>query len=209
LRAVAGVPMLERALRQLATSPHVGLIVVAAPADQVDSLSARLTEAEPSIDVAVVAGGSSRQQSVAAALAHVPDTYDYVLVHDAARPFVPVDVIDRVVAALESGAQAVIPVLPVADTIKSVDAGGRVTGTPNRSQLRAVQTPQGFPREVLLRIHAAATDDTTDDAGLAEAAGLAVETVLGDPMAFKITHPFDLWVAESLAAADEGQATHD
>lgn len=101
-------------------------------------------------------------------------------------------------AAVRSGHDAVIPVLPVVDTIKEVDAGERVLGTVDRSALRAVQTPQGFRRAVLAAAHAAAGDPLTDDAGLVEKQGVPVVCVPGSEHALKITRPFDLALAEYL-----------
>jgi 2-C-methyl-D-erythritol 4-phosphate cytidylyltransferase len=123
-----------------------------------------------------------------------------VLVHDAARVLTPPEMFTRVVAELRRGSDAVIPVLPVTDTIKSVDAEGAVTGTPDRATLRAVQTPQGFDVALLARAN---TDvgDATDDAGLVERLGERVDTVAGDPLAFKITTPLDLVLARALLTA--------
>jgi len=148
----------------------------------------------------VVAGGSDRSESVKLALAAVPTT-EFVLVHDAARPLTPADVTQRVVAALRDGARAVIPVLPVADTIKAVDSNGVVLGTPERSGLRAVQTPQGFETELLRRAHErGAGAVVTDDAALVEYLGVPVYTVAGDALSFKITTPLDLKLAEAVLA---------
>jgi 2-C-methyl-D-erythritol 4-phosphate cytidylyltransferase len=150
-------------------------------------------------EIRVVPGGATRQESVALALAALPEDCGIVLVHDAARALTPVELVESVVAAVRSGREAVIPVLPVADTVKSVD-GAVVTGTVDRSQLRAVQTPQGFTREVLAKAHAAADPEApaTDDAGLVEALGLPVHTVPGHAEAFKVTTPFDLVLAEAV-----------
>ncbi len=145
---------------------------------------------------AVVAGGSTRQESVAAGLAVIPTGIDHVLIHDAARALTPSDVFARVLAALEAGAQAVVPALPVTDTIKQVELQGDrevVVDTPDRASLRAIQTPQGFKLETLRDLHANAVNaDATDDAGLAEQAGVVVEVVEGSPDAFKVTTPQDL-----------------
>ena len=120
--------------------------------------------------------------------------------HDAARPLVPVELVDAVAAAIRAGAGAVIPALPVADTVKEVD-GGLVVGTPDRSRLVAVQTPQGFARDVLEKAHAAAAGgDATDDAGLVERLGIPVRTVPGSEEAFKVTRPVDLLLAEAILA---------
>src|SRR5437763_496796 len=148
----------------------------------------------------VVAGGDTRKASVAAALAAVPDGYEIVLVHGAARALAPTALVEAVAAAVRGGADAVIPVLPVIDTIKEV-AAGTVVGTVDRSVLRAVQTPQGFRRAVLAAAHAAAADEHTDDAGLVEKLGVAVGTVPGHEAAFKITRPVDLVFAEALLAS--------
>jgi 2-C-methyl-D-erythritol 4-phosphate cytidylyltransferase len=122
-----------------------------------------------------------------------------VLVHDAARPLTPPVVIERVVAALKNGLRAVIPVLPVADTIKAVDFNGVVLGTPERAGLRAAQTPQGFETDLLRSAYRRAAGlAVTDDAALVEHIGVPVHTVEGDAMAFKITTPMDLLIARAV-----------
>ena len=193
--------MLVHAVTCLLASRHVRQVVVAAPADRLVEVPALLGPAVAA--VAVVGGGASRQDSVAAAVAALPSDVDIVLVHDAARPLVPVQVVDAVVEALLAGAPAVIPVLPVADTLKRVDPAGLVTGTVPRSEVRAVQTPQGFHREVLAKAHAAADplDPVTEDAGLVERMGVPVPTVPGSGHSFKITTPFDLLVAEAILSS--------
>jgi 2-C-methyl-D-erythritol 4-phosphate cytidylyltransferase len=195
LRLLAGEPLLVHAVRRLRACPSVGPIVVAAPVAEVDTV----TELLRGLDVVVVAGGAERQDSVAAGLAALPDV-ELVLVHDAARALVPVEVVETVVTALRAGAEAVVPVVPVADTVKRVDVDGAVTSTVPREDLRAVQTPQGFRRDVLLKAHAGATAPRTDDAGLVEALGIPVRTVPGSVEAFKVTTPFDLLVAEAVLA---------
>lgn len=194
LRGLAGEPLLVHAVRRLLACPSVGPVVVAAPAGAVDEVAALLP------DVTVVAGGAERQDSVGLALAALPPEVDLVLVHDAARALVPVEVVEAVIAALAS-ADAVIPVLPVADTVKQVDADGAVVRTVPREDLRAVQTPQGFRRSVLEAAHRAAPGSLTDDAGLVEALGVTVVTVPGSPLAFKITTAWDLTVAEGVLRA--------
>ena len=178
------------------------------------------------VGVEVVPGSpSSRQASVAlgltAALAARPDAV-VVLVHDAARALTPPGVVRRVVAAVRAGHDAVVPALPVTDTVKEVSLAGRtgpggapaagvpveeVVGTPDRARLRAVQTPQGFATATLVAAHRLgadrAVDETraaSDDAGLVEAAGGTVVVVEGDPLAMKVTAPLDLALAEALAA---------
>ena len=154
---------------------------------------------------AFVTGGAERTASVAAGLAALPAGCDVVLVHDAARCLTPTAVFDRVVAAVRAGADGVVPGLAVVDTVKTVDAEGLVTGTPDRVSLRAVQTPQGFPRAVLLAAHASGVA-ATDDAALVERAGRRVLVVEGDPMAFKVTTPDDLERAERLVRTPSDRA---
>jgi 2-C-methyl-D-erythritol 4-phosphate cytidylyltransferase len=145
---------------------------------------------------AAVAGGATRAASVAEGLAALPASAAYVLVHDAARPLVTSTVIDRVLAALAGGAAAAIPGVPVIDTVKRV-AGGLVVETLRRDDLVAVQTPQGFRRDVLAEALAAELDGATDCASLAEHAGHAVTVVEGDPDNYKITTAADLARAEA------------
>ena len=123
-----------------------------------------------------------------------------MLVHDAARCLTPVAVFDRVITAVAAGAVAVVPGTAVVDTIKQVDDEGLVVATPERASLRAIQTPQGFRRDVLERAHALATT-ATDDAGLVERLGERVLVVEGDPRAFKVTTPSDLEAAARLLDA--------
>jgi 2-C-methyl-D-erythritol 4-phosphate cytidylyltransferase len=181
--------------------------VVAAPADAVDSVTAALASLR-GCPVTVVAGGATRHESVAAALAVVPREYDIVLVHDAARALTPPAMIERVAHAVRTGRDAVIPVLPVIDTIKQVGDGGVVRTTVQRAALRAVQTPQGFRREVLTAAHRlpGAGQEHTDDAGLVELLGVPVWTVPGDESALKITRPLDLEIGELLLRQRHGAA---
>jgi 2-C-methyl-D-erythritol 4-phosphate cytidylyltransferase len=146
----------------------------------------------------VVAGGATRQESVARGLAAVPAEFEIVLVHDAARALTPPELIDAVAAAVRDGHGAVIPALPVVDTVKRVGESGEVVTTVDRSELRAVQTPQGFRREVLVKAHAQAGGEHTDDAGMVERLGLPVHCVPGSDLAMKITRPIDLVIAEAL-----------
>ncbi len=182
----------------------VGHLVVAVPPGGADGVAALLAPVMAGVDVGLtlVTGGADRQESVALALAEVPERYQIILVHDAARAFASASLTDRVAAAVRDGHDAVIPVLPVVDTIKRVDAAGRIEATVDRSVLRAVQTPQGFRREVLAGAHRAALaaghGPATDDAGLVERCGGTVVTVPGDEAALKITRPFDLEIAALL-----------
>ncbi|MFC5943270.1 2-C-methyl-D-erythritol 4-phosphate cytidylyltransferase [Micromonospora harpali] len=197
LRPLAGEPLLVHAVRRIAAAASVHTIVVAAPAAEVDAVRDLLTPVAP---VTVVPGGAERQASVAAALAAVPAGPEIILVHDAARALTPPELVESVAAAVRSGHDAVIPVLPVVDTIKEVGPGEVVLGTVDRSALRAVQTPQGFRRAVLTAAHEAAGDPLTDDAGLVEKQGVPVVCVPGSEHALKVTRPFDLALAEHLLA---------
>ena len=203
---VRGESLLLRAVRGLLGSGCVQQVVVAAPPDQVDVVAGELASQS---GAHVVPGGAERTDSVRLALAEVdwiaPDAR-IVLVHDAARAFTPPSVIRDVVRAVAEGAPAVVPVLPVADTVKQVDAADAVVATVDRSQLRAVQTPQGFAVDVLREAYASAGDSATDDAGLVERIGGKVQTVPGHPHALKITTAFDLAIAEAvLAGAGEDE----
>ena len=195
LRLLAGEPLLVHAVRRVAAAASVRMIVVAAPAAEVEAVRELLAPVAP---VTVVAGGAERQQSVSLALAAVPAEIEIVLVHDAARALTPPQLIESVAAAVRQGRPAVIPVLPVVDTIKEVGPGEVVLGTVDRSVLRSVQTPQGFRHDVLAAVHASAGDALTDDAGLVEKAGLPVTCVPGSELALKITRPLDLILAEAL-----------
>jgi 2-C-methyl-D-erythritol 4-phosphate cytidylyltransferase len=202
LRPLAGVPLLVHAVRRLAAADSVGHLVVAVPAGADGEITELLAPAlsGTGVGLTLATGGAERQASVAAALAAAPPGYPIVLVHDAARAFAPPSLVDRVAAAVRAGNDAVIPVLPVVDTIKRVDAAGRVRETVDRSSLRAVQTPQGFRRAALAAAYEAADPaaPATDDAGLVERIGGSVLTVPGDEAALKVTRPFDLEIAALL-----------
>ena len=228
---VGGRSLLRRAAQGLADSGVVDHLVVTAPGERVERFAAELAGlAGADMGIRVVAGSSaSRQASVAlglkAALEACPRAA-VVLVHDAARALTPPETVRRVVAAVRAGHDAVVPALAVTDTVKEVAPVGPagpgavaaapptaradvevVVGTPDRSRLRAVQTPQGFAVAALVRAHelgaARGADEAlaaSDDAGLVEAAGGRVVVVEGDPLALKVTTPLDLALAELLAA---------
>lgn len=148
---------------------------------------------------AAVAGGGTRSASVRAGLGAVPADADVICVHDAARPLASPQLYERVIEAVVAGADAAVPGVPVADTIKVVDPDGRVLATPDRASLVAVQTPQAFRAAVLRAAHAAA-GEATDDAALVEQAGGRVVVVPGEALNRKITHPDDLeWARDLLA----------
>ena len=228
---IGGRSLLRRAAQGLADSGVVDHLVVTAPGEHVERFTAELAGlAGAGVGIRVVAGSSaSRQASVAlglkAALESCPRAA-VVLVHDAARALTPPETVRRVVAAVRAGHDAVVPALAVNDTVKEVAPVGPagpgddaaapptaradvevVVGTPDRSRLRAVQTPQGFAVAALVRAHelgaARGADEAlaaSDDAGLVEAAGGRVVVVEGDPLALKVTTPLDLALAELLAA---------
>ncbi|MCM3502557.1 2-C-methyl-D-erythritol 4-phosphate cytidylyltransferase [Microbacterium sp. P26] len=194
--------ILHHALRGVFSAPAAQVVVVVPEGYEGDATTDALDAAGDRGDlVTVVTGGATRQQSVAAGLAALWGDVDAVLVHDAARALTPAAVFERVVAALDDGAVAVIPVLPVVDTIKRVDGAGRVVAAVDRSELAAAQTPQGFRRSVLEAAAASADADHTDDAALVAAAGHPVVTVEGDARAFKVTTAPDLDRARSLVTA--------
>lgn len=168
-----------------------GVVLVVPP----DAASRR----ERGVD-AVVPGGATRSQSVRAGLAAVAPEADVVLVHDSARPLASIDVFERVIAAVENGADAAIPGVQPANTIKRVDATRRVAETLVRDALVEVQTPQAFRAAALRKAHEG-EPEATDDAALIERTGGTVVVVEGDPSNLKLTHPHDLDVARALVAA--------
>ena len=187
---VAGLTLIEHAVRNLA--PIARLIVIAAPKGHEDKFRALF----PKDSVSVVTGGEVRSASVANAVKVIPGDIKYVLVHDAARAFAPTSLAESILASLIQGEKAVIPALEVVDTIKVIDGNGYVIENPERSNLRAIQTPQGFTREVLVAAHATG-DDATDDAALVSRNGVKVKVISGTPMAQKITTSHDLiWARE-------------
>lgn len=193
-------PLLAESLERLDRSDWVESIVIVAPEEW----------EEPSILVAeeiaadkvrsAVTGGATRAESVRAGLQDVPEEVAVVLVHDAARPILAGEVVERVVTALEEGWDAAVPGLPIADTVKRADRDA-VTETVDRTGLVAVQTPQAYVADTLRRAHAGG-GDATDCAGLVEAAGGRVRVVEGDPRLIKVTTPADLAFVEALLRAE-------
>ncbi|MBK5248486.1 MAG: 2-C-methyl-D-erythritol 4-phosphate cytidylyltransferase [Actinomycetales bacterium] len=201
-----GVPLVAHAARRLAESGLVRALVIMCPpgfAERVfDAVAPFCT-----IPFTVVDGGATRQASVAAGLAALADVDDVVLVHDAARPLASVDLIGRLVAAIEAGFDAVVPGIPVVDTIKEVDGSAvpRALATLRRSRLRAIQTPQAFRTAVLVAAHTAGAhrarseeSAASDDAALVESAGTVVHVIEGEDCAMKITTARDLAIAALL-----------
>lgn len=184
-------PLLAEPLRRLEASPWVdGIVVVAPPGWEEPAIL--LAEEEGCGKVhACVAGGETRSDSVRAGLAEVPADALVVLVHDAARPLVSDEVVERVLAPLSEGWDGAVPGLPVGDTLKRAGADGGVEETVPREGLWAIQTPQAFRAEVLRRAQADGAE-ATDCAGLVEAAGGRVKIVDGDPRLLKVTSTTDL-----------------
>ncbi|MEI6220518.1 MAG: 2-C-methyl-D-erythritol 4-phosphate cytidylyltransferase [Actinomycetes bacterium] len=193
---LAGKTLVEHAVANMA--PIANQIIVAAPAGFEAEFQKLLGS-----EVTVITGGTSRTISVKNALAHVHKENDYILVHDAARALASTDLAMRIIDSLRAGERAVVPGLAVSDTIKRVDRDNYVTKTPTRAKLRAIQTPQGFTRKLLIKAHAS-SDDVTDDAGLVEDRGVDVKVIAGEEGAFKITTMSDLIKAERalIPAAD-------
>lgn len=187
---IEGISLVERAFSAL--SKVVDEIVITSPEGFADEFSKIVGESAK-----VITGGVLRSDSVKLALKSLSPSVEYVLVHDAARGLATSDLASRVLAELKGGELAVIPALAVVDTIKAVDVEGYVRNTPDRSALRAVQTPQGFTTSVLKRAHEA-SEDATDDAALVEAIGVKVKTIAGEALAMKVTNPEDIALAVSL-----------
>ena len=190
------LPLLAEPLRRLDDSAWVDAIVVAAPPGWEEPAILLAEELSATKVVASVTGGPTRAESVRAALAEVPEDALVALVHDAARPLVPDDVIERVLGPLSEGWDGVVPALPLTDTIKSVE-GEQVIGTLSRETLVAVQTPQAFLSTSLRAAYAGELAGATDCASLVEANGGKVRWVLGDPRLLKVTTPADLELVSS------------
>ena len=191
---LAGTTLLEHAVSRVLDA-GVAHVVAVVPASEVARGQQLLAGR-----AVVVAGGAQRQRSVALGVAALPVEVEVVLVHDAARCLAPPSLVAAVAEAVLGGRRAVVPGLSVADTIKQVDADDVVVGTVERASLRAVQTPQGFTRDLLDRAHAAADAGATDDALLVELLGETVHVVPGDPLAHKITTAADLAMSELVLA---------
>lgn len=214
---LCGEPLLAHALRGVLACGEVGHVIIVAPASHLEQTRSVVGPSGPDdgrgrvragsttnasvVPVDVVVGGADRSASVGAGLAALRRDDGIVLVHDVARPLAPPDLFARVIHAVRAGHPAVVPGLAVTDTVKVVDATGRVLATPDRESLRGIQTPQGFLREVLEHAYAAGVS-ATDDAGLVERMGGHVRVVDGDHRALKITSPLDLATATALLKDD-------
>lgn len=200
----AGRTLLEHAIHAITALPHPGQLVVVIPESHAPETLSMVDDIVPPgspWQVSVVPGGRERHESVRFGLAALTDSIRTVLVHDAARPLTPPDVFERVIAEVHRVGNAVIPVVPITDTIKRV-VDGTVSETVDRTTLFAAQTPQGFPREILEAAHHSAQslvsgaspahDAPTDDAEVVQRAGGVVSTVPGDQRSHKVTTPHDL-----------------
>ena len=193
---LGGRPLLAESLQRLEESGWIDAIVIAAPPDW-EGPSILVAEEIAATKVSsAVTGGQSRSESVRLALAEVPEEAAVVLVHDAARPVLPEEVIERVLAPLSEGWDGVVPAVPLADTVKRVD-GDRVVETLAREDLVAVQTPQAFLTDTLRRAVSGDVSSATDCASLVEAQGGRVKVVEGDPRLLKVTDADDLALVES------------
>jgi 2-C-methyl-D-erythritol 4-phosphate cytidylyltransferase len=198
---LAGRPLLAESLERLDASDWVDAIVVAAPPDWEEPAILLAEELVASKVAAVVTGGAARAESVRRALAEVPDDALVVLVHDAARPLVGDDVIERLLVRLADGVDGVVPGLPLSDTVKRV-VGGLVAETVDRDALVAVQTPQAFVADRLRSAYVGDLSGATDCASLVERAGGQVAVVAGDPRLVKVTTAEDLQLVTRLLAVD-------
>jgi len=193
------LPLLAEPLRRLEESEWIDAIVVAVPEDWEEPVILLAEELSASKVVAAVRGGGTRAESVRAALAEVPEEALVVLVHDAARPLLTEEVLERVLAPLSEGWDGVVPGLPIADTIKEVD-GDRIVATVSRDKLVAVQTPQAFLAPKLREAYAGDLEGATDCSSLVQACGGRVKVVQGDRRLLKATTREDLELIESWIA---------
>jgi 2-C-methyl-D-erythritol 4-phosphate cytidylyltransferase len=197
---LGGRPLLAESLERLEASEWIDAIVVAAPFDWEEPAILVAEEIGAGKVSAVVPGGETRSDSVRTALAEVPKQAAVVLVHDAARPLLPEDVVERVLVALGGGWDGAVPGLPLADTVKKVESGA-VVETVDRTNLYAIQTPQAFIAETLRRALARDSGSQSDCAGFVEAAGGRVTVVEGDRRLVKVTSQADLALVETLLDA--------
>lgn len=205
-----GRTLIEFGIGVVTSLPHTGHLAVVVPeerAAQTLELVEEILPRDSSWAVSVVGGGRERHESVRFGLAALPEGIDTVLVHDAARPFASAELFERVTAEVRRSGDSVVPALPVADTLKRIDSDGVVHETVDRSPLVAVQTPQGFPRELLIAAHDARSPESqdpapTDDAEVVQRAGGRVRTVPGEMRAHKLTTPEDMPILEYFLTAN-------
>jgi 2-C-methyl-D-erythritol 4-phosphate cytidylyltransferase len=203
-RWVAGKPMLLHSVQTFMAHPNVGAVVCVLPQRYAGDPPPWLFQCD--VDRLLVSiGGRTRSESVANGLDDLPDEAKIVLVHDAARPLVGAATIDRVIAAVREGTAA-IAALPVVDTLKEVDANGAIVRTVDRAMLWRAQTPQGFPRAMIVDAHHRARAErvtATDDAALCERLGQSVRVVQGSERALKVTDEGDFGRVEALYGVAE------
>lgn len=203
---LAGQPVLVHALRPFLADARVVAVAVALGPEDAAAPPEWLTELDGRIRV--VAGGATRAESVRNALAALPEDVDVIAVHDAARPLVSPEVVARCID-VAAGGEGAVAGCPAVDTMKMVDARGRIVSTPDRSQLWHAHTPQVFPSAVLRRAYGAGAAElaaATDDAALAEGTGASVRMVDGGSSNLKVTRPEDLAVAEAILRALRGSS---
>ncbi len=206
LRWVAGKPMLLHSLQAFQARPDVAMVVCVLPRQYAGDPPPWIFQSDAE-RLLIGVGGATRAESVSNGLEDLPPECRYVLIHDAARPFASEGMIDRVIAEARKGHGA-IAALPVVDTLKRVDADGRITATVPRDGLWRAQTPQGFPREMIERAHRegranGAQATATDDAALCELLGLPVYVVRGSERALKVTEDADFARAEAVFPVPE------
>ncbi len=203
-RWVAGKPMLLHSVQAFMRRSDVGTVIVVLPPRYAGDPPPWLFQCDTE-RLLIAHGGKERADSVWNGLGDVPDEATVVLIHDAARPLATDAMIARVIDCARSGVGA-IPALPVTDTLKRVDAGGRVTETVPRDGLYRAQTPQGFPKDMLMDAHRAAQREqivATDDAALCERLGFPVQVVRGSEKAMKVTEEADFDRAGALVDTPE------
>jgi 2-C-methyl-D-erythritol 4-phosphate cytidylyltransferase len=204
LTELAGRALLAHAVAAMEANRCTTAVVVVGHPDALGATAKLLADEGFAKLTAVIAGGTTRQASVAAGLRALPPGLGYVAVHDAARPLAASGAVDRMLELLlETGAAGVVPGIPVVDTIRRVDVAQRSTGLVDRNQLRAMQTPQLFAREALERAHRLALRggvEAIDEVALVELAGHRVQVVPGDPENLKVTTPLDLALVATLLA---------
>ena len=194
---LGGRPLLAEALERLEASEQVDHIVIVAPEGWEEPAILLAEELSAGKVASCVAGGRTRAQSVRAGVQEVPDDSSVILVHDAARPLVSSDLIERLLSALGDGWDGVVPALSLTDTVKRAKAEA-VVETVDRSELYAVQTPQAFRAEILRRAVDDTLEEATDCSGLVEALGGRVRLVEGDARLIKVTTATDLVLVEAL-----------
>jgi len=190
-----GDPVLRLALDPFLEHPRVIAVRVALPRGELGSAPGWLRDLDPRVEL--VEGGETRAESVRAGVEALPPEVRVVLVHDGARPLLDRELVDRCLEAVGPRQGAVVG-MPVADTLKEVDAAGRVVGTPERRRFWRAQTPQGFPADLLREAYTGDLGSATDDASLVERLGAAVVMVQGSPENVKVTLPGDVELATFL-----------